>query len=213
MLVRLLLCGGLLAVPLLALRHGGSGQHLTLATSDATASVVALRVSPAHASRSSHSHLIPVPESDVTIAVPPTTAAPATTVVAAAPTRVTIAQARPTTTTTRPKPKPKPTTTTTRPPAPSSSRAPSGTSSTAPSDGHTGKASWYDAAPAGTCAHKTLPMGTIVTVTDLDTGKSVQCKVADRGPYADGFIIDLSKDVFTQLAPLSQGVVNARIDW
>src|SRR5581483_4715035 len=57
------------------------------------------------------------------------------------------------------------------------------TSTSSSEDPHYGKASWYEDAPPGTCAHKTLPKGTVVTVTDLDTGATVQCTVADRGPY------------------------------
>jgi rare lipoprotein A len=98
--------------------------------------------------------------------------------------------------------------------APKSGSGPSSSSAPAPS-GRTesGGATWYDAAPPGTCAHKTLPKGTVVTITDLSTGATAQCTVADRGPYADGMIIDLAKDVFTKLAPLSQGVIQVRISW
>lgn len=74
-----------------------------------------------------------------------------------------------------------------------------------------GLATWYGA-PAGTCAHKTLPFGTIVTVTS-DTGASTTCVVADRGPYAAGRVIDLAKDVFSQIAPLGAGVVPVTLSW
>jgi rare lipoprotein A len=43
------------------------------------------------------------------------------------------------------------------------------------------------------CAHKTLPLGTKITVTNLNNGKSVRTVVNDRGPYAGGRIIDLSE--------------------
>jgi rare lipoprotein A len=76
----------------------------------------------------------------------------------------------------------------------------------------TGKASWYDHRP-GICAHKTLPFGTVVTVTDVDRGTSVQCTVGDRGPYVKGWIIDLNPREFNQLAPQSAGVINVRITW
>jgi rare lipoprotein A (peptidoglycan hydrolase) len=55
-------------------------------------------------------------------------------------------------------------------------------------------------------------MGTIVTIRS-SSGATAQCRVSDRGPYADGMIIDLAKDVFQQLAPLSQGVVQVAISW
>ncbi|MFZ4516473.1 MAG: ubiquitin-like domain-containing protein [Acidimicrobiia bacterium] len=75
-----------------------------------------------------------------------------------------------------------------------------------------GQATWYAYTP-GTCAHKTLPKGTVVTVINLATGASTTCVVADRGPYADGRIIDLTPSVFSRLAPLSTGVIDVRIEW
>ena len=44
-----------------------------------------------------------------------------------------------------------------------------------------------------TAAHKTLPFGTKVRVTNETTGKSVVVRINDRGPYAHGRVIDLSK--------------------
>jgi rare lipoprotein A len=44
-----------------------------------------------------------------------------------------------------------------------------------------------------TAAHKTLPFGTEVRVTNERTGKSVVVRINDRGPYAHGSVIDLSK--------------------
>lgn len=101
-------------------------------------------------------------------------------------------------------PKPKPTTTTTR--------KPTTTTTTRPPNQQTGQASWYDA-PDGTCAHRTLPFGTILTVTNLDNGRQVQCRVADRGPYVQGRIVDLAKTAFDDLAPPSAGVIDVRIEW
>ncbi|MFZ4584819.1 MAG: ubiquitin-like domain-containing protein [Acidimicrobiia bacterium] len=76
----------------------------------------------------------------------------------------------------------------------------------------TGGATWYDYIP-GTCAHKTIPKGTVVRVTNLATGASTTCVVADRGPFMAGRVIDLTPDVFSRIAPLSAGVVNVRLDW
>ncbi|MGH8982920.1 MAG: G5 domain-containing protein, partial [Acidimicrobiia bacterium] len=76
-----------------------------------------------------------------------------------------------------------------------------------------GTASWY-ASPFGSdsCATKEyIPKGTIVRVTNEDTGASTTCRVADRVEAAR--VVDLDDDVFAQLAPLGQGVFNARIDW
>ncbi len=84
---------------------------------------------------------------------------------------------------------------------------------TALPNSRTGTASWY-ASPFGSdsCATKEyVPRGTIVRVTNLDTGASTTCRVADR--VEANRVVDLDDDVFRQLAPLSQGVFNARIDW
>ncbi len=76
-----------------------------------------------------------------------------------------------------------------------------------------GTATWY-AAPAGTCAHLTLPFGTVVTLRNPRTGAVARCRVADRGPQAwTGHIVDLSPDVFRALAPLGQGVVSVELSW
>jgi uncharacterized protein YabE (DUF348 family) len=73
-----------------------------------------------------------------------------------------------------------------------------------------GSASWYDShAGSGSCAHLTLPFGTIVTIRNTANGRTAQCRVGDRGPMAyTGHIIDLAPDVFRRLAPLSQGVLS-----
>lgn len=132
-----------------------------------------------------------------TVAPPPTTAAPK-----AVPTT---AKPAPTTTTTA-KPRPAPTTTaapvTTPPPAPATPAA---------SGSESGRATWYDYRP-GICAHKTLPFGTVVTVNAVN-GKSVQCTVGDRGPYVDGYVIDLHWQEFEQLAPRSAGRIDVTITW
>ncbi|HZQ57665.1 MAG TPA: septal ring lytic transglycosylase RlpA family protein [Acidimicrobiales bacterium] len=83
---------------------------------------------------------------------------------------------------------------------------------TAPKPGEQGLASWYRA-PPGTCAHPTLPFGTVLTVTDVTNGRSVTCRVDDRGPYASGRVVDLSPDVFARLAPLGAGVAVVRVTW
>ncbi len=75
-----------------------------------------------------------------------------------------------------------------------------------------GGASWYQFRP-GTCAHRTLPKGTVVTVTNRANGRSAICRVADRGPYIDGRIIDLDHSVFSAIAPVSAGVIQVRLEW
>ena len=76
-----------------------------------------------------------------------------------------------------------------------------------------GTASWYFAPRPGTCAHPTLPYGTILTLVDVATGRTATCIVDDRGPYAGGRMVDLAPDVFARLEPLGDGVAHVRIFW
>ena len=79
-----------------------------------------------------------------------------------------------------------------------------------------GQASWYDfcRVEGNYAAHLTLPFGTVVTVTNLDNGKSVTVVINDRGPYGvEGRIIDLCDSAFAQIAPLSQGVADVQLTW
>ena len=61
-----------------------------------------------------------------------------------------------------------------------------------------------------TAAHRTLPMGTVVKVTDQDNGKSVMVCVTDRGPFVRGRIIDLSNAAAQQINLGKRGV--GRVD-
>jgi hypothetical protein len=77
-----------------------------------------------------------------------------------------------------------------------------------------GGASWYDNPYGGyTAAHRTLPRGTIVTVTNLANGKQVQVRINDRGPYVDGRVIDLNREAFAQIGSVSRGVIRVRLEW
>lgn len=90
----------------------------------------------------------------------------------------------------------------------------------------TGKASWYGkdfhnkATASGlnydmytfTAAHRTLPMGTVVKVTDQHNGKSVMVCVTDRGPYVNGRIIDLSYAAAKQLDLNKRGVAPVKLE-
>ena len=58
---------------------------------------------------------------------------------------------------------------------------------------------------AMTAAHKSLPFGTVVKVTDQRTGKSVKVTITDRGPFHKGRIIDLSKAAAAKLGTQSAG--------
>jgi rare lipoprotein A len=77
-----------------------------------------------------------------------------------------------------------------------------------------GEASWYSFAPGSelTAAHPWLPFGTVVNVTNIANGESVQVVINDRGPFG-GRIIDLSDEAFARIAPLSQGVCQVRLSW
>jgi len=87
-----------------------------------------------------------------------------------------------------------------------------------------GKATFYGAAVHGngtasgkifdmyamTAAHKTLPFGTIVEVTNIANGKSVQVEITDRGPFGYGRELDLTSSAFEQIASLGTGVINVQ---
>ena len=64
---------------------------------------------------------------------------------------------------------------------------------------------------AMTAAHKTLPFGTLVRVESPSTGKSVVVRINDRGPYAKGRIIDLSRAAATQLGVKDMGVYRVKL--
>ena len=74
-----------------------------------------------------------------------------------------------------------------------------------------GKASYYGS-KGMTGAHKTLPFGTKVKVTNVKNGKSVIVTINDRGPFVKGRIIDMSKSSFAKIANLSAGVVDVEIE-
>ncbi len=65
---------------------------------------------------------------------------------------------------------------------------------------------------AMTAAHKTLPLGTKVRVTNLRNGETVDVKINDRGPYIKGRIIDLSKGAARRLGMLHSGTAKVRLE-
>ena len=94
------------------------------------------------------------------------------------------------------------------PPAP----APLAPAAPAPRHHRRGVASWFGA-PKGTCAHRTIPKGTIVTVTRAGSDATVTCRVADWGPADTSRVIDLSRDTFVALARAEVGLIDVHIRW
>ena len=89
-----------------------------------------------------------------------------------------------------------------------------------------GIASWYTADRKGaltangevfdtsamTAAHRNLTFGSIVRVTDKATGASVEVRINDRGPYAEGRIIDLTPEAARQLGIYEKGIAEVTLE-
>lgn len=89
-----------------------------------------------------------------------------------------------------------------------------------------GKASWYGPGFDGkrtasgelfdqdelTAAHRRLPLGTLLKVTNVRNGRSVVVRVNDRGPYVGKRIIDLSKGAAKALGMLGRGTTQVRLE-
>ena len=90
----------------------------------------------------------------------------------------------------------------------------------------TGLASWYGGPyhnrrgsngevynmHAMTAAHRTLPLGSIVRVTNVKTGRSALVRITDRGPFVEGRVLDLSQAAAKRIDLLQAGVAMVRID-
>ncbi len=63
-----------------------------------------------------------------------------------------------------------------------------------------------------TCAHRTLPFGTKIKVTNLENKKSVMVKVNDRGPHKKDRIVDLSYIAARDIDMIKKGVVKVKIE-
>jgi rare lipoprotein A len=63
-----------------------------------------------------------------------------------------------------------------------------------------------------TAAHKQIPFGSNVKVTNIANGESVTVRVNDRGPFVEGRIIDLSRSAFGSIADIEEGLVDVRIE-
>ena len=63
-----------------------------------------------------------------------------------------------------------------------------------------------------TAAHKTWKLGTMVRVTNVENGKSIVVRINDRGPYAKGRIIDLSRAAAEKLDFIKKGVTKVKLE-
>lgn len=63
-----------------------------------------------------------------------------------------------------------------------------------------------------TGAHKTLPFGTKVRITNLQNNKTVEIVINDRGPYVEGRIVDVSKAAAEKLGFLNQGLAEVKLE-
>ena len=63
-----------------------------------------------------------------------------------------------------------------------------------------------------TAAHKTLPLGTVAKITNLENDKSIILRINDRGPYIDGRILDCSYGAALKLDFVTQGTAKVRIE-
>jgi rare lipoprotein A len=95
-----------------------------------------------------------------------------------------------------------------------------------PLETEVGYATWYSAPYKGrkaangqvfrddalTAAHRTLPMGSLVVVTNLKTGQSSAMRITDRGPFVDGRIVDLTVASAKATGVYRQGLARVRID-
>jgi rare lipoprotein A len=91
----------------------------------------------------------------------------------------------------------------------------------------TGLASWYGPRFHGkrtasgevfnqndfTAAHRTLPWGSKVKITNVANGKSVEVRINDRGPFGKGRIIDVSRAAARALGIVGSGITTVRIEW
>ncbi|WP_113661906.1 septal ring lytic transglycosylase RlpA family protein [Pedobacter nanyangensis] len=64
-----------------------------------------------------------------------------------------------------------------------------------------------------TAAHRTLPFGTIITVRNLHTGKSVQVRVNDRGPFSKKFALDISQAAAKEIGIYRLGYARVEISY
>ncbi|MBT1063545.1 septal ring lytic transglycosylase RlpA family protein [Bowmanella sp. Y26] len=65
---------------------------------------------------------------------------------------------------------------------------------------------------SSTAAHRTLPFGTRVKVTNIKNQQSVVVKINDRGPFIKGRVIDLSRSAFSKIGDTDSGLISVTIE-
>jgi rare lipoprotein A len=60
-------------------------------------------------------------------------------------------------------------------------------------------------------AHKSLPFGMMIRVTNLENGRSIIVPITDRGPFIGERILDLSEAAFAKIAPLKNGLIRVQV--
>ena len=78
-------------------------------------------------------------------------------------------------------------------------------------DPHTASGEKFNAQEL-TAAHRTLPFGTRLRVTDVATGRSVTVRVNDRGPYVRGRVVDVSRSAAQSLGITGKGVAKVKLE-
>jgi len=86
------------------------------------------------------------------------------------------------------------------------------TAAAADAQSWTGRASFYRAPHEMTCAHRSLPFGTRLRVTNLVNHRSAILTVADRGPFIRGRIVDVSMGAASLLGFRRAGVVPVSVE-
>ena len=202
----LLLCGAVLIVPLLLIQNSsGASASPSDVPPSGHGPAGAFAGNVRHGKPTAHRRSQAVGLSARTVAAVTPTSVPPTTTTVPVPTTIAVQEVRhvevEATTTTVTAPPPTTTTTTTQPPV----------ATAAPGAVTTGQVTYYDH-PAGTCASPWLPFGTVVRITNPANGASTTCVVNDR--EADtARSIDLATATFAEIAPLSQGVIDAQLSW
>ena len=189
--------GAMLGVPLLLLQTGPSA--LAIAAGEGghrvTPGSAAAEAAGAAANGWQLANFDGTGATTTTAPPPTTTAAPATTTTAASPPTIAPHVAVAT------------------PPAPAAPSAVQVAAPARPTGAAVGVATWYSEAPAGYCASPWLPFGTVLTITNVANGARITCTVDDREANNPGRIVDLSTSGFSQIAPLSEGVVTVSVTW